>query len=76
MLFELGFGFSHWEMEPDILTLAKGLTAGTMPFGATVVSNKIADYFQNNYHTYATFVSASASPVDLELHSKLIRAAS
>ncbi len=43
------FGFSHWEMEPDILTLAKGLTSGTMPLGATVVSDKIADYYQNNY---------------------------
>ena len=42
------FGFSHWEMEPDILTLAKGLTAGTMPLGATVVSDKIANYFQKN----------------------------
>ena len=43
------FGFLHWEMEPDILTLAKGLTSGTMPLGATVVSDKIADYYQNNY---------------------------
>ena len=43
------FGFSHWEVEPDIITLAKGITSGTMPLGATVVSNKIADYFENNY---------------------------
>ena len=31
------------------MTLAKGLTSGTMPLGATVVSDNIADYFQNNY---------------------------
>jgi len=43
------FGFSHWKVEPDIITLAKGLTSGTMPLGATVVSDSIADYFENNY---------------------------
>ena len=43
------FGFSHWDMEPDILTLAKGLTSGTMPLGATVVSDQIAGHYQNHY---------------------------
>ena len=55
------FGFSHWKMEPDILTLAKGLTAGTMPLGATVVSNKIADYYQNNY--FPTGLTNFAHPI-------------
>jgi len=35
------FGFEHFEAEPDIVTLAKGLTSGYQPLGASVVSDKV-----------------------------------
>ena len=31
------FAASHWSAKPDIVTLAKGLTGGLMPLGATLV---------------------------------------
>ncbi|RIL00293.1 MAG: aspartate aminotransferase family protein [Proteobacteria bacterium] len=31
-----------WELEPDLLTTAKGITSGYLPLGATLVSDEIA----------------------------------
>jgi 4-aminobutyrate aminotransferase len=39
------FGIEHWEVEPDILTSAKGLANG-QPIGLTVTRPEIADSFQ------------------------------
>ncbi|HXZ27713.1 MAG TPA: aminotransferase class III-fold pyridoxal phosphate-dependent enzyme, partial [Terriglobales bacterium] len=39
------FGIEHWEVEPDILTSAKGLANG-QPVGLTVTRPEIADSFQ------------------------------
>ena len=35
------FGFEHYGARPDIVTLAKGLTSGYQPLGASVVSDKV-----------------------------------
>lgn len=37
------FGSVLWELDPDLMTMAKGLTSGYVPLGATVVSDEIAD---------------------------------
>ena len=73
------FGFSHWDMEPDILTLAKGLTSGTMPLGATVVSDKIANYYKNNYlptgltnFSHPIGCAAALASIDVYENEKLI----
>lgn len=41
------FAVDHWGVEPDIMTLAKGLTSSYVPLGATMVSREIAEYFQD-----------------------------
>lgn len=38
----------HWNVQPDIVTCAKGLTSGYMPLGAVIVSKAIADYFEDH----------------------------
>ena len=35
------FGMEHYGVRPDIVTLAKGITSGYMPLGASVVSDEI-----------------------------------
>ncbi|MCR4405346.1 MAG: aminotransferase class III-fold pyridoxal phosphate-dependent enzyme [Anaerolineae bacterium] len=40
------FGIDHWGVVPDIMTMAKGLTSAYVPLGAVVVSQDIADYFE------------------------------
>jgi putrescine aminotransferase len=32
-----------WQLDPDLMTLAKGLTSGYVPLGATLVSDEIAE---------------------------------
>ena len=46
------FGIEHWEVEPDMITAAKGLGNG-MPIGLTVAKPEIADSFQGM--TISTF---------------------
>lgn len=42
------FGIDHFNVEPDIMTLAKGLTAGYAPLGAVVVNESISKHFDND----------------------------
>ncbi len=46
------FGIEHWEVEPDMVTAAKGLGNG-VPIGLTVAKPEIADSFQGM--TISTF---------------------
>jgi adenosylmethionine-8-amino-7-oxononanoate aminotransferase len=40
------FGIEHWDVEPDIMTVAKGLTSGYMPMGAAIAKAEIAEAFK------------------------------
>ena len=40
------YGIDRWPVEPDMIALAKGITGGTMPLGALLVSGAVAEpYF-------------------------------
>ena len=39
------FACEHWDVQPDIITLAKGLTSGYVPLGACVASTKVFNAF-------------------------------
>src|SRR5438876_3110535 len=38
------FACEHWDVVPDILTVAKGINSGYVPLGAMIVSEPIADW--------------------------------
>jgi taurine--2-oxoglutarate transaminase len=40
------FACDHWKVEPDILTVSKGLTNGQFPMAATIIQEKIAKIFE------------------------------
>ncbi len=42
------FAVNHWKVVPDLITMAKGLTASYVPLGAVGMRRKIADHFQTN----------------------------
>jgi taurine--2-oxoglutarate transaminase len=42
------FAIDNWEISPDIMTMAKGITSGYVPLGAVVVTDEIAQHFDNN----------------------------
>lgn len=41
------FAVDHWDVVPDIMTIAKGLTSGYLPLGAVAVSEPIARHFDD-----------------------------
>jgi len=42
------FAINHWNVVPDIITMAKGLTSAYVQLGAVGMRQKIADHFQKN----------------------------
>jgi taurine--2-oxoglutarate transaminase len=41
------FACQHWDVQPDILVMAKGLTGAMIPLGAVMISQEIAQYFED-----------------------------
>jgi taurine---2-oxoglutarate transaminase len=46
------FAVDHWDVKPDILTTAKGITSAYVPLGLCATTQKIADYFEDNYFAH------------------------
>ncbi|MCO5177958.1 MAG: aminotransferase class III-fold pyridoxal phosphate-dependent enzyme, partial [Thermomicrobiales bacterium] len=44
------FGSAGFGVEPDLISCAKGLTSGYVPLGAVLISQKIADKFQDKVY--------------------------
>lgn len=61
------FAVNHWNVVPDLITTAKGVTSSYMPLGVTATSSKVAEYFEDNYfahgHTYEAHPLAMAAAV-------------
>jgi taurine---2-oxoglutarate transaminase len=43
------FACEHWDVVPDIITLAKGINSGYVPLGAMVISDQVADWVRDKY---------------------------
>ena len=67
------FASDLWDLDPDLMTLAKGLTSGYLPLGATMVSDEIAEallhggYFAHGftYSGHPTTCAAGLANIDL-----------
>ena len=61
------FACEHWNVVPDILTVAKGINSGYVPLGAMVISEPIADWVRDKHFagglTYSGHPLACASAV-------------
>lgn len=59
------FGSDVFDVAPDIMTMAKGLSGAYVPLGATIVTDEIAEHFEENMfchgHTYAGHPVACAA---------------
>jgi taurine---2-oxoglutarate transaminase len=43
------FAVDHWDVVPDILTMAKGINSGYVPLGAMAIREPIADWVRDKY---------------------------
>jgi taurine---2-oxoglutarate transaminase len=61
------FACEHWDVVPDILTVAKGINSGYVPLGAMVINQKLADWVQDKYFagglTYSGHVLGCAAAI-------------
>jgi taurine--2-oxoglutarate transaminase len=63
------FGINHFNVVPDMICMAKGVTAGYLPLGGIIVSDKIANYFNERPLmlglTYSAHAVACAAGVEV-----------
>src|SRR5205085_1308620 len=70
------FASRLWELDPDLMTLAKGITSGYLPLGATMLSDEIAtDIIRGGYlahgFTYSSHpTTAAAALANLDVLEK------
>src|SRR5215218_6588755 len=61
------FACDHWDVVPDILTVAKGINSGYVPLGAMVISEQLAEWVRDKFFagglTYSGHPLACASGV-------------
>ncbi len=57
------FAVDHWDIIPDLMTMAKGLTSGYAPLGAVAMRPQIADFF--NDRVYQSGLTYNAHPISL-----------
>ena len=73
------FAVDHWNVVPDIITTAKGLTSGYVPLGAVIVSEKIDRYFDDKmlwcgltYSAHPLACAAGVATLEVYEHDHLI----
>jgi taurine--2-oxoglutarate transaminase len=57
------FAVEHWNVVPDLMTMAKGLTSGYAPLGAVAMRPKIAEFFDQR--TYVGGLTYNSHPISL-----------
>jgi taurine---2-oxoglutarate transaminase len=76
------FGIDHHSVTPDIMVMAKGLTSGYLPLGGVVVTDEIANYFNDNamvigltYSAHPTLCAAALENIKIIEEDNLVERA-
>ncbi|HVK85804.1 MAG TPA: aminotransferase class III-fold pyridoxal phosphate-dependent enzyme [Kofleriaceae bacterium] len=66
------FGFQHWNVTPDLITVAKGLASGYATIGAVIVHERVARHFDEHvlacgltYYAHPTACAAALETMKL-----------
>jgi len=77
------FAVDHWNVVPDLLTAAKGLTSSYLPLGAVAISPTIAEHFEDNvffggltYNSHPLSCAAALAAIDVLEQDDLVGNAS
>lgn len=66
------FAVQHWDVEPDLMTMAKGLTSAYAPLGAVGMKPEIAEFFRER--VFQSGLTYTAHPISLAAAVANIRA--
>ncbi|NTV36833.1 MAG: aminotransferase class III-fold pyridoxal phosphate-dependent enzyme [Anaerolineaceae bacterium] len=77
------FAVNHWNVVPDIMTMAKGLTSGYAPLGCVAMKQKVADTFSDRpyeggltWNGHPISLAAAVATIQVMKDDKLIENAS
>jgi adenosylmethionine-8-amino-7-oxononanoate aminotransferase len=59
------FGIDHWEVVPDMMTCAKGMSGGYVPLGAVMISDGIRSVFEESGASFEHVFTFSSNPLAL-----------
>jgi len=57
------FAVQHWNIEPDMILVGKGIASGYAPLGAVLVATRVVAAFENNSGTFQHGFTYQAHPV-------------
>ena len=73
------FAVDHWNVVPDIMTVAKGLTSGYVPLGAAMMTDRVASHFEERpfwggltYNSHALACAAAIACINVYKEDNLI----
>jgi len=67
------FAVEHWNVAPDILVTAKGLSSGYAPLGAVIASKKVADAVDAGSGEFLHGFTYNAHPISLAAGRAVLR---
>ncbi|MGB9202378.1 MAG: aminotransferase class III-fold pyridoxal phosphate-dependent enzyme [Terriglobales bacterium] len=67
------FAIEHWQVAPDILITAKGLSSGYAPLGAVIASKKVTDAIAAGSGAFLHGFTYNAHPVSLAAGRAVLR---
>jgi adenosylmethionine-8-amino-7-oxononanoate aminotransferase len=59
------FSVNHWDVQPDILVAAKGLSSGYAPLGAVIASRKVVEAIATGSGSFLHGFTYNAHPISL-----------
>jgi len=57
------FGIDHWGVQPDIVTMAKGMTGAYTPMAAILIADRIARVFEKTSGKFVNAYTTAGNPV-------------
>lgn len=66
------FALEHWDIQPDIVQFAKGVTSGYFPFGGIGVSDEISDVMEASKQAFMHAYTYSGHPVGCAVAGAMI----
>ena len=57
------FAMDHWDVVPDIMTVAKGVISSYLPLAATIVTREVADVFAGEENVFRQALTFGGHPV-------------
>src|SRR5258707_8820476 len=73
------FATEHWQVVPDIMTIAKGMTSSSLPLGGVLMRQKVASYFEDHlfyggltYNSHPMSFAAAIATLQVYVGDRLI----